>query len=151
MYTFPNFEPVCCSMSSSDCWFLTCIQVSQEADRWSGIPISLRIFHSFLWSTSQWLWFSIVNEAEVGVFLKFSCFFHDPMYVGNLISSSSAFSKSSWYIWKFLVHVLLKPSLKNSSITLLSCESAAFDMPANLENSAVATGLEKVSFHSNPK
>ena len=113
MYTFPNFEPVCCSMSSSDCWFLTCIQVSQEADRWSGIPISLRIFHSFLWSTSQWLWFSIVNEAEVGVFLKFSCFFHDPMYVGNLISSSSAFSKSSWYIWKFLVHVLLKPSLKD--------------------------------------
>jgi len=62
---------------------------------------------------SQWLWFSIVNEAEVGVFLKFSYFFHDPMYVGNLISSSSAFSKSSWYIWKFLVHVLLKPSLKD--------------------------------------
>ena len=56
--------------------------------------------------------FSIVNEAEVDVFLKFSCFLHDPVTVGNLISGSSVLSKSSLYIWKFLVHVLLKPSLK---------------------------------------
>ena len=54
--------------------------------------------------------FSIVNEAVV--FLEFSCFFCDPTYVGNLISGSSAFSKSSLYIWKFSVHVLLKPSLE---------------------------------------
>ena len=57
--------------------------------------------------------FSVVNEAEVDVFLKLSCFFDDPMDVGNFISGSSPFSKSSLYIWNFSVHVLLKPSLKN--------------------------------------
>ena len=57
--------------------------------------------------------FSAVNEAEVDVFLEFSCFFHDAMDVGNLISGSSAFSKSSLYIWKFLVHILVKPSLED--------------------------------------
>ena len=57
--------------------------------------------------------FSIVNEAEVDVFLEFSCFFYDPTDVGNLISGSSAFSKSSLNIWKFTVHVLLKPNLEN--------------------------------------
>ena len=57
--------------------------------------------------------FSIVNEAEVDVFLKFSCISYDPTGVGNLISGSSAFSKSSLNIWKFLVHILLEPSLEN--------------------------------------
>ena len=57
--------------------------------------------------------FSVVNEAEVDVFLKLSCLFFDPMDVGNLISGSSAFSKSSLHIWKSLVHVLLKPNLKD--------------------------------------
>ena len=57
--------------------------------------------------------FGIVNKVEVDVFLELSCFFYDPTDVGNLISDSSAFSKSSLYIWKFLVHVLLKLSLKN--------------------------------------
>ena len=57
--------------------------------------------------------FSVVNEAEVDVFLEFPCLFYDPMNIGNLISGSSAFSKSSLYIWKFSVHLLLKPSLKN--------------------------------------
>ena len=57
--------------------------------------------------------FSIVNEAEADVFLEFSCFFYDPTDIGNLISGSSAFSKSSLNIWKFSVHVLLKPSLEN--------------------------------------
>ena len=57
--------------------------------------------------------FWIVSEAEVDVFLEFPCFFNDPTYVANLISGSSAFSQSSLYIWKFLVHVLLKPSLKD--------------------------------------
>ena len=66
--------------------------------------------------------FSVVNEAEVDVFLKFSCFFYDPMDVGNLISDSSAFSKSSLNIWKFSVHVLLKPSLKDFEHSLLACE-----------------------------
>ena len=57
--------------------------------------------------------FSIVSEAEVDVFPEFSCFFYDPMDIGNLISGSSAFSKSSLNIWKFSVHTLLKPSLEN--------------------------------------
>ena len=56
--------------------------------------------------------FGIVNEAEVDVFLELSCFFKDPADVGNLISGSSAFSKSSLYIWTFSVHILLNPSLK---------------------------------------
>ena len=57
--------------------------------------------------------FSVVNEAKVDVFLEFSCFFYDPTNVGNLISGSSAFPKSNLYIWKVLVHILLKPSLEN--------------------------------------
>ena len=57
--------------------------------------------------------FSIVNEAEIDVFLEFPCFLYDPADVDNLVSGSSAFSKSSLYTWKFLVHVLLKPSLKD--------------------------------------
>ena len=57
--------------------------------------------------------FSVVNEAEVDVFLELFCFFHDPADVGNLISGSSAFSKTSLNIWKFMVYVLLKPGLEN--------------------------------------
>ena len=57
--------------------------------------------------------FGIVNKAEIDVFLELSCIFHDPAYVGNLISGSSAFSKASFNIWKFMVHVLLKPGLEN--------------------------------------
>ena len=57
--------------------------------------------------------FDIVNKAEVDVFLELSCFFNDPTDVGNLISGSSAFSKSSLNIWKFIVNVLLKPGLEN--------------------------------------
>ena len=69
--------------------------------------------------------FGIFNEAEVDVFLEFSCFFYDPADVGNLIPSSAAFLKSSLYIWKFSVHVLWRPGLENFeilSITLLACE-----------------------------
>ena len=66
--------------------------------------------------------FGIVNKAEVDVFLELSCIFSDPTDVGNLISGSSAFSKFSLNVWKFMVHVLLKPGLKNVSITLLVCE-----------------------------
>ena len=64
--------------------------------------------------------FSIVNEAEVDVFLEFSCIFYDPADVGNFICGSSAFSKSSLYIFKFSVHVLLKPSLKDFEYYLVS-------------------------------
>ena len=69
--------------------------------------------------------FGIVNKAQVDIFLELSCFFNDPADVGNLISGSSAFSKTSLYIWKFMVYVLLKPGLENLSITLLACEMSA--------------------------
>ena len=66
--------------------------------------------------------FGIVKKAEIDVFLELSCFFHDPVDVGNLISGSSAFSKTSLNIRKFTVHILLKPGLENLSITLVACE-----------------------------
>ena len=69
--------------------------------------------------------FSVVNEAEVDIFLEFSYFFCDPEDVGNLISGSSDFSKSSFNIWKFLVHLLLKPGLETFEHFLLVCEMSA--------------------------
>ena len=70
--------------------------------------------------------FSAVNEAEVDVFLEFFSFFYDPLNFGNLISDSSAFSKSSLYIWKFLVPVLLKPNLEDFENNLAGmCEMSA--------------------------
>ena len=80
--------------------------------RWSGIPISWRIFQFVVVHTFKG--FGVVNKAEVGAFLEPSCFFDDPTDVGNLISGSSAFSKSSLHIWEFTVHVLLKLGLENS-------------------------------------
>ena len=113
--SFPNLEPFCCSMSCSNCCFLTCIQVSQEAGQviwYSHLPISLRIFPQFVVIHTV-KGFGVVNKAEVDVLLELSCFVNDPIDVGNLISGSSAFSKTSLSIWKFMVHVLLKPGLEN--------------------------------------
>ena len=64
--------------------------------------------------------FSVVNETEVDDFLEFPCFLYDPANVGNLISGSLVFSKPSLYIWKFLVHILLKPSMHNFEHNLTS-------------------------------
>ena len=112
MYSFPNLEPVYCSMSSSNCCFLTCIQVSQEAGQMAWYAPLFQNFPQFdVIHTVKG--FGIVNKAEVDIFLELSCFFDDPMDVGNLISGSSAFSKSSLNIWKFTVHILLKPGLEN--------------------------------------
>ena len=69
--------------------------------------------------------FGTVNKAEIDVFLELSCFFDDPENVGNLISGSSAFSKTSLNIRKFTVHILLKPGLENFEHTLLACEMSA--------------------------
>ena len=66
--------------------------------------------------------FGIVNKAEIDIFLELSCFFDNPVDVGILISGSSAFFKASLNIWKFMVHMLLKPGLEDLSITLLECE-----------------------------
>ena len=112
MYSFSYLEPVCCSMSSSNCCFLTCIQISQEADQVNWYSRLLKNFPQFvvIYTVKG---FGIVSKAEIDVFLEHSCFFSDPTDVGSLISGSSAFSKSSFNIWKFTVHVLLKPGLEN--------------------------------------
>ena len=99
-------------MSGSSCCFLTYIQVSQEA---SEVVLYSHLFQNFphfiVIHTVKG--FGIVNKVEIDVFLELSCFFYDPVDVGSLISGSSAFSKSSLNIWKFSVHILLKPSLEN--------------------------------------
>jgi len=99
-------------MSCSNCCILTWIQISQEAGKVVWYSHLFKNFPHFVVIHTV-RGFSIVNEAEVDVSLELSCFFHDPKDVGNLISGSSAFSNSSLYIWKFMVHVLLKPHLKN--------------------------------------
>ena len=99
-------------MFGSNYWFLTCIQVSQEAGNVVWYSHLFKDFTHFVVIHTV-KGFSAVNEAEVDIFLGFSCSFYDPTVVGNLISGSSAFSKPSLEIWKFLVHVLLKPLLEN--------------------------------------
>ena len=111
MYSFPDLEPVCCSMSSAN-YFLTCTQITQEAGQVVWYSHLLKSFPQFVViHTVKGL--GIVNKAELDVFLELSCFFDGPADVGNLISGSCAFSKSSLNIWKFMVHVLLKPGLEN--------------------------------------
>ena len=100
-YSFPSLEPVCCSMSSSNCWLLD-LHTDFSGGR-SGIPISWRISQSLLchqWSRSR-------------CFLEPSCFFDDPVDFGSLISGFSAFPKTSLISWTFSIHILLKPSSKN--------------------------------------
>ena len=111
MYSFPDLEPVCCSIFSSNCCFLACIQISQETGQVVCYSHLLKNFPPFV-VIHIVKGFSIINKAE-DVFLELSCFFDDPTDVGNLISGSSAFSKSSLNIWKFMVHRLLKPGLEN--------------------------------------
>ena len=117
MYSFPYLEPVCCYMSSSNCCFLTCIQISQEAGQ---VVWYSHLFKNFPVCGDPHKAFGIVNKAEIDIFLEFSSLFYDPAYVGNLISDSSAFSKSSlksgssWftYCWSLAWRIL--------SITLLA-------------------------------
>ena len=99
-------------MSSSNCCFLTCIQISQEAGQvvWYSHPFQNFPQFIVIYTVKG---FGVVNKAEIDVFLELSCFFDDPADVGNLISGSSAFSKTSLSIREFTVHVLLKPGLEN--------------------------------------
>ena len=99
-------------MSSSSCCFFTSIQISHEAGQVVWYSHLFKNFPQFI-VTHIVKVFGVVNKAEVDVFLEVSCFFADPTDVGNSISGSSAFSESSLNIWKFTVHVLLKPGLEN--------------------------------------
>ena len=112
MYSFSYLEPICYSTSSSNCCFLTCIRVSQEAGQVVWYSHLFQNFPQFIViHTDKDV--GIVNKAEIDVFLELSCFLDDPADVGNLISGSSAFSKTSLNTWKFMVHILLKPALEN--------------------------------------
>ena len=108
MYSISNMETVCCSMSGSNSCFLTSIQISQEA---AQVVLYSHFFQDF----KQFIvihtvkGFGMVNKTEIDAFLERSCFFDYPMDVGNLISDSSAFSKSSLNI---TINVLLKPGLE---------------------------------------
>ena len=119
LYSFSDFEPVHCSMSSSNGCFLTRMQVSQETGK--------VVWYSHLSENFPQIvvihrvnGFSVINEAEVDVFLELPCFLHDPVNVDSLISGTSASSKSSLYTWKFSFHILLKPSLKDFEHNLAS-------------------------------
>ena len=121
-------------MPGSNCCFFTCIQISQEEGQvvW---------YSHFLQNIPQFVvihtvkGFGIVNKAEIDVFLELSWFFDDLMDVGNLISGSSAVSKSSLNIWKFTVHVLLKPGLENFEHYFASVwdECSCVALPLQLE------------------
>ena len=104
---FSYLEPVCCSMSSSNCCFLTCIQISQKAGQVVWYSHLVKNFPQFvvIHTVKD---FCIVNQAEMDIFLELSCFFNDPVGVGNLVSGSSAFSKTSLNTWKLTVHILFK-------------------------------------------
>ena len=136
---FPNFEPVPCSMSGSNCCFLTCIQISQEAGK---VVWYSHLLKNFLWFVVLHIvkGFSVVNEAKVDVFLEFSCFFYDPADAGNLVSSSSAFSKSSLNIWSSQLTFCWSLAWKILSITLLACEMSAILQPHHTA-SRTYTGL----------
>ena len=98
-------------LSDSNCCFLTCIQISQEADKVAWYTHPLKSFPQFIVIYTV-KGFGIVNKAEIDVFLEL-LLFNDPADVGNLISGSAAFFKTSLNTWKFMVHVLLKPGLEN--------------------------------------
>ena len=128
MYSFPNLEPICCSMCGSNCCFLTCIQISQEAGQMVWYSHLFQNFPQFV-VIHIVKGFGVVNKAEINVFLELSCFSGGQMDIGNLVSGSFVFSKcslntawkswSSWftYCWS-LAWIIL-------SFTLLACEMSA--------------------------
>ena len=111
MYSISYLEPVCFSLPSSNYWLLTHIQISQETGEVVWYSHLSQNFPQFV-VVHTVKGFGVVNKAEIDVFLELSCSFEESVDVGNLISGSSAFSKTSLNIWKFTVHVLLKPGLE---------------------------------------
>ena len=141
-----RLEPICCSMSSSNCCYLTCIQISQEAGQVVWYSHLFQSFPQFvvIHTVKD---FGVINKAEVDVFLELSCFFDDPVDVGNLIPGSSAFY---WSIWKFTVHILLKPYLENFVHYLLVCEMSAMCGRVSILWHCLSLGLEWKLTFSNP-
>ena len=124
MYFFPDLEPVCCSTSSSSSCFLTCIQISQEADKLVLYSHLIKYFPQVVVIHTVKC-FGVINKAEGDVFLELSCFSYDPTDVDNLTSGFSAFSNLAWtsgssrftYYWSLAWRTL--------SITSLECEMSA--------------------------
>ena len=109
---FPVWNQSVVPLSSSNWCFLTCIKVSQVAGQVVWYCHLFQNFPQFI-AIHRVNGFGTVNKAEIDVFLELSCFFDDPVDVGNLTSGSSVFSKTSLNIWKFKIHTLLKPGLEN--------------------------------------
>ena len=109
-------------MSGSNCCFLACIQISQEVGKLVWYSYLLKNFPQFvvIYTVKG---FDIINKAEVGVFLEFACFICDPLDVSNLISGSSALFQSSLNIWRFTVHILLKPAAAAAAAAAKSLQS----------------------------
>ena len=148
MYFFPYLEPVCCPMSSSDCCFSTCIQISQEVGKVVWYSHLLKNLPQFVVNHTVNC-FGIINKAKVDFFLELSCFFDDPADVGSLVSGSSVFSKSNLNIWKFTVHVLLKPSLENFEHYLTSIWDECNCVVLSILWHCLSLGLEwKLTFSS---
>ena len=124
-------EPVCSSMSSSICCFLACVLVSQEASQVVWYSHLFQNFSQFTVIQTVKV-FGIVN-TEVDVFLELSCFFNDPADVGNLVSGSFAFSKTSLNIWKFMVHLFLEPGGLDGKES--SCNAGDLDLIPELGRS----------------
>ena len=109
MYSFPYLQSVCCSMSSLTDASWPAYRFLKRQIRWSGIPISFRIFFSLLWSTQS----KALEESIKQKYMFFPLLFQWPSGYWQFVSGSSAFSKSSLNIWKFTVHILLKSGLEN--------------------------------------
>ena len=112
MYSFPYLEPVCCSMSSSNCCLLICMQISQETNKVVWYSHLLKNFPQFVVIHTV-KGFGIINKAEVDVFYDILLLFQWSDIFGNLVTGCSAFSKSRLNIWKFTGHILLNPGLEN--------------------------------------
>ena len=101
-------------------WDYPVVYIDMTLDNFTSLLILMSLFCYLLkLYFPQFIVIRIVNKAEIDVFLKLSCFFDDPMDVGNLISGSYAFSKTSLNIWTFIVHILLKPGLENFEVSAI--------------------------------
>ena len=141
-YSFSFLEPVCCSISLSSCCFLTCIQISQGVGQVVWYSHLFQNFPQFI-VIHKVKGFGIVGKAEIHNFLELSCFFEGPADVGNLISGSSAFSKTSLNIWKLTVHSFDTGAAERSYPMLKSGAAAVRRYPTSKVRSSGCALLEQ--------